>query len=118
MARGGLKTPPPHTLSLVVTRSHSDNNITLETKTTSNDNPHIPIEPVTPVPQGIDVQEIVRQSIIRTHSALARIRKPGRPVNEPLDFTNIQEQLQDIGLLQNPLGGNTTNPTVTLIPGA
>jgi hypothetical protein len=69
MARGGRKTPPPHTLTLVVMHSLSDNNVTLETTTTSNDNPDIPVEPVTPVPQGVDVQEIVRQSLIRTHSA-------------------------------------------------
>jgi hypothetical protein len=117
MAHGGRKTPPPHTRTPVVTRSHSDNNITLETKTTSNDNPDIPVEPVTPVPQGVDVQEIVRQSLIRTHSALARIRQPGRPLNQPLDFTDIQEQLQGTGLPENPLGGNTTNPTETPILG-
>jgi hypothetical protein len=118
MARGGRKTPPPHTRTHVVTRSHSDNNVTLETTTTSNDNPDIPVEPVTPVPQGVDVQEIVRQSLIRTHSALAHIRQPGRPLNQPLDFTDIQEQLQGTGLPENPLGGNTTNPTETLILGA
>jgi hypothetical protein len=72
---------------------------------------------VTPVPQGADVQEIVRQSLIRTHSALAHIRQPGRPLNQPLDFSDIREQLQGTGLPQNPLGGNTTNPTETLIPG-
>jgi hypothetical protein len=70
MARGGHKTPPPHTRSPVVMHSRSDNNITLETTTTSNDNPEIPIEPVTPVPQGADVQEIVHQSLIRTHSRM------------------------------------------------
>ena len=74
MAHGGRKTPPPHTRSPVITRSRSDNNVTLETTTTSNDNPEIPIEPVTPVPQGVDVQEIVCQSLIRMHSALAHIR--------------------------------------------
>jgi hypothetical protein len=71
MARGSRKTPPPHTRSPVVTRSHSDNNVTSETTTTSNENPEILVEPVTPNPQGADVQEIVRQSLIRTHSALA-----------------------------------------------
>jgi hypothetical protein len=70
MARGGSKTPPPHNRSPVVMCSHSDNNVTLETTITSNDNPGILIEPMTPVPQGDDVQEIVRQSLIRTHSAL------------------------------------------------
>jgi hypothetical protein len=53
--RGGRKTPP-HTHTPVVTCSRSDTNVTLETKTTSNDNPDIPVERVTPLPQGIDVQ--------------------------------------------------------------
>jgi len=60
MAHGGRNTPPPHTHAPIVMRSHSENNITLETTTTSNDNPDIYIEPVTPVPQGVDVQEIIR----------------------------------------------------------
>jgi hypothetical protein len=118
MERGGRKTPPPHTRSPVVTHSRSDNNVTFETTITSNENPKIPVEPVTPVPQGVDVQEIVRQSLIRTHSALARIRQPGRPLNQPLDFSDIREQLEGTGLLQNPLGEHTTNPTETLILGA
>jgi hypothetical protein len=86
MACGGRKTPPPHTRSPVIMRSHSDNNVTLETTTTSNDKLEIPIELVTPVPQGADVQEIVRQSLIRTHSALSRIKQPRRPLNQPIDF--------------------------------
>jgi hypothetical protein len=97
---------------------HSDTNVTLETTTTSNDKPDIPVEPVTPLPQGIDVEEIVRQSLIRTHSALSRIRQPGRKLNQPLDFTNLQEQLQGTSLPKNPLGGNTTNPTEAPILGA
>jgi hypothetical protein len=68
---------------------------------------------VTPAPQGADVQEIVRQSLIRTHSALARIRQPGRPLNQPLDFSDIREQLEGTGLLSNPLGDNTTDPIET-----
>jgi hypothetical protein len=52
------------------------------------------------------------------HSSLAHIRQPGRTLNQPLDFSDIREQIQGIGLPQNPLGGNTTNPTETLIPGA
>jgi hypothetical protein len=91
MACGGLKTPPPHTCSPVVTCSRSDNNVTLETKTTPINNPDILVEPVTPVPQGVDLQKIVRRSLIRTHSALAHIRQPGRPLNQPLDFTDIQQ---------------------------
>jgi hypothetical protein len=72
---------------------------------------------VTPVPQGVNVQEIVRQSLIRTHSSLAHIRQPGRPLNQPLDFTDIQQQIQGTGLPENPLGCNTTNPTETPILG-
>jgi hypothetical protein len=117
MARGGRKTPP-NNRSPVIMRSHSDTNVTLETTTTSNNTPDIPVEPVTPVPQGIDVQEIVRQSIIRTQSDLSRIRQPGRQLNQPLDFTNLQEQPQDTGLPGNPLGGNITNPAEALILGA
>ena len=55
MGCGRRKTPPPHTHSPVVMRSCSDNKITLEKTTTSNDNPEIPVELVTPAPQGVDV---------------------------------------------------------------
>jgi hypothetical protein len=113
MARGGRKTPPPHTHSPIVTRSHSDNNVTSQTTTTSNENPQITVEPVTPNPQGSDVQEIVRQSLLRTHGALARIRQPGRPLNQPLDFSDIREKLEGIGLLLNP-----TDPDHILTPAA
>ena len=54
MAHGGHKTPPPHTCTHVVTRSSLDNHVTLET-TASNDNLDIPVEPVTLVPQGVEV---------------------------------------------------------------
>jgi hypothetical protein len=91
MACGSRKTPPPHTHSPIVTRSHSDNNVTSQTTTTSNENPQITVEPVTPNPQGSDVQEIVRQSLLRTHGALARIRQPSRPLNQNLDFSDIKE---------------------------
>ena len=60
MACGGRKTPPPHTRSPIVMHSHSDNNVTLETTTTSNDNLEFPVEPVTPAAKGVSVQEIVR----------------------------------------------------------
>jgi type II secretory pathway component PulM len=86
MARGSRKTPPPHTRSPIVTRSHSDNNVTSQTTTTSNENPQITIEPVTPNPQGSDVQEIVRQSLLRTHSALAHIRQPGQATESTSRF--------------------------------
>jgi hypothetical protein len=65
MARGGHKTPPPHTCTPVVMRIHLENKVTFETKTMSNNNLEIPVEPVTPVPQGADAQESVHQSLIR-----------------------------------------------------
>jgi hypothetical protein len=68
---------------------------------------------VTPSPQGVDIQEVVRQSLIRTHSSLDHIRKPGRPLNQPLDSSDIQEKIEGTGLLSNPLGDNTTNPIET-----
>jgi hypothetical protein len=113
MARGGCKTLPPHTHSSVVTRSFSNNNVKLETTTTSNNNPQFLVEPVTPAPQGVDVQEIVHQSLIRKHYALAHIIQLGSPLNQPLDFSDIQEKLEGTTLLSNPLGDNTTNPTKT-----
>jgi hypothetical protein len=85
MACGGRKTPPPHTCSLFVTRIHLENNVMIEIKTTSNDNLEFHIEPMTPSPQGVGTQEIVHHSLVRTHSSLARIRQPGRPINQPFD---------------------------------
>jgi hypothetical protein len=82
----------------------------LETKTTSNENLDIPVEPTTPNPQGTDVQEIVRHSLIRKHSALDHIRQPGSSLNQPVDFSDIQEHLEGIGMLLNLSGDNTTNP--------
>jgi hypothetical protein len=52
------------------------------------------------------------------HSSLAHIKQPGRPLNQPLDFLDIREQLQRTGLLQNPLGDNTTNLIETPTLGA
>lgn len=117
MARGGRKTPP-NKRSPVVTHSHSETNVTLDPTTTSNTIHDILVESVTPVPQGIDIQEIIHQSIIRTQSALSQIRQPGRQLNQPLDFTNLQGQPQDTSLPENPLGGNITNPSEALILGA
>jgi hypothetical protein len=118
MARGGRKTPPNNHF-LVVMCSRSETNITIETTTTSNDNLDIPIEPVTPLPQGIDVQEIFCQTLIRTQSALYHIRQPGRHFNQPLDLKNIQEQFQGIGLPRSIVGtDNITNPAEALILGA
>jgi hypothetical protein len=74
MARGGRKTPPPPNRSVIVTRSHSNDKIPPQIATTSNGNPQITVESATPNPTGGDIQEIVRQSLIRTHSALARLR--------------------------------------------
>jgi hypothetical protein len=108
---------PPQTRTPVVTHSCSNTNFTLETTTTSNDTPDIPVEPVTPFPQGIDVQEIVCQSLVRTQSALSRIRQPSRQINQLLDVINLQEQLQSTGLPENLLGGNITNPTKAPILG-
>jgi hypothetical protein len=72
---------------------------------------------VTPVPQGIGVQEIVHQSLIRNQSVLSHIRQPDRQLNQPLDFTILQEQTQENGMHRNPLGGNITNPVEALIIG-
>ena len=73
MAQGGRKTPPPPNHSPIVTRSHSKDNIPPQTTTTSNDDLRITVEPVTPNPTGGDIQEIVHQSLLKTHSALARL---------------------------------------------
>jgi hypothetical protein len=112
MARGGRKTPPPPNLSPIVTRSHLNDNIPPQTTTTSNDDPQITVEPTTPNPTGGDIQEIVRQSVIRTHSALARLRQTNRPLDQPLDFSNIREQLRGTNLTVNP-----TDPILTPVAG-
>jgi hypothetical protein len=100
MARGSRKTSPPPNLSPIVTRSRSHDNIPLEIETTSIDDPQITVEPTTPNTTGGDIQEIVHQSLIKTHSALSRLRQPNCLWGQPLDFSDIKEQL----------GG--TNPTV------
>jgi hypothetical protein len=79
MARGSRKTPPPPNRSPIVTRIHSNDNIPPQTATTSTEDPQITVETTTPNPTGGDIQEIVRQSLIKTHSALARLRQPNRP---------------------------------------
>jgi hypothetical protein len=91
-----------------VTRSHSNEDIPTQTKTTSNDDPRITVEPTTPNPIGGDIQEIVRQSLIRAHSALAHLRQPNRPLDQPLDFSDIREQLGGTNLTVNP-----TDPILT-----
>jgi hypothetical protein len=102
MERGGRKTPPPPNHSPIVTRSLSNNNIPLQTTTTSTNDPQITVEPAIPNPTGGDIQEIVRQSLIKTHSALACLRQPNRVWGQPLDFSNIREQLGDTSLTMNP----------------
>ena len=71
------------------------------------------VEPVTPNSPGGDIQDIVRQSLIKTHSALARIRQPNRPLNQPLYFFDIREQLAGTDLTLDP-----TNPDHILTPAA
>jgi hypothetical protein len=102
MARGGRKNPPPPNQSPIVTGSHSNNNITLQTITTSTDDPQITVEPATPNPTGGDIQKIVRQSLIKTHSALARLRQPNHLWGQPLDFFDIREQLGGTDPTVNP----------------
>jgi hypothetical protein len=102
MARGGRKTPPPPNRSPIMTRIHSNDNIPLQTTTTSTDDAQITIEPATPNPTAGDIQEIVCQSLIKTHSALAHLRQPNRPWGQPLDFSDIREQLGDTNLTMNP----------------
>ena len=92
-----------------MTRSHSHDNIPLQTTTTSTGDSQITVEPTTPNPIGGDIQEIVRQSLIKTHSSLAHLRKPNRPWGQPLDFSDIREQLGDINLNVNPIDP-ITNP--------
>jgi hypothetical protein len=110
MARGSRKTPPPPNRSPIVTRSHSNDNIPLQTATTSTDDPQIIVQPTTPNPTGGDIQDIVHQSLIKTHSALARLRQPNRPWGQPLDFSYIREQLGGTDLTVNPTDPNL-NPT-------
>jgi hypothetical protein len=111
MARGSCKTPPPHTHSRIVTRSYFENKFTSQIVTTSNKNPQITVELVTPNPQGSSIQEIVFQTLLRTHSALAYIRQLGQPLNQPLDFSDIKEKLEGTGLLLNPIDPDHT-PTL------
>jgi hypothetical protein len=82
-----------------MTRSHSNDNIPPQTTTTSTDDPQITVEPATPNPTGGDIQEIVRQYLIKTHSALASLRRPNCTWGQPLDFYDIREQLGDTNLL-------------------
>jgi hypothetical protein len=90
----------------MVTRSHSNDKIPLQKTTTSTDDPQITVEPTTPNPTGGDIQEIVHQSLIKIDSALARLSQPNRPWGQPLDFSDIREQLGDTNLAVNPSDPN------------
>jgi hypothetical protein len=63
----------------------------------------ITVEPVTPNTMGGDIQQIVRQSLIRTHSAFTHLIQPNRPSDQPLDFSDIREQLGGTNLTLNPI---------------
>jgi hypothetical protein len=112
MARGGRKTTAPPNCSPILTKIHSQDNIPLQTTTTSTEDPQIIVEPATPNPTGSDIQEIIRQYLIKTHSALARLRQPNRSWGQPLEFYDIREQLGDNNLTANP-----TDPITNLAVG-
>jgi hypothetical protein len=106
MARGGRKTPPPPNRTPIVTRSRSQDNIPPQTTTTSTEDPQITVEPATPNPTGGDIQEIFRQSLIKSHKAFASLRQPHRPWSQPLDFSEVRDQLGDIDPTVNPTDSN------------
>jgi hypothetical protein len=101
MARGNCKTPAPPNHTPIVTRSCSQDNIPPQTATNSTEDPQITVEPTTPNPTGGDLQEIVCQSLLKTHSDLASLRQPNCQWGQPLEFSNIKEQLGDIDLTVN-----------------
>jgi hypothetical protein len=109
MARGGRKTPPPPNRTPIVTRSHSQDNIPPQTATTSTEDPQITVEPATPNPTGGDIQEIFRKSLIKSHKAFTSLRQPHCPWSQPLDFSEVRDQLGDIDPTVNPTDSNT-NP--------
>jgi hypothetical protein len=111
MARGGRKTPPPPNRTPIVTRSRSQDNIPPQTATTSTEYPQITVEPATPNPTGGDTQEIFRQSLIKSHKAFASLRQPHRPWSQPLDFSEVREQLGDLDPTVNPTDSNTNSAT-------
>jgi hypothetical protein len=92
-----------------VTRSRSQDNIPPQTTTTSTEEPQITVEPATPNPTGGDIQEIFRQSLIKSHKSFASLRQPHRPWGQHLDFSEVREQLGDIDPTVNPTDPNT-NP--------
>jgi hypothetical protein len=99
----------PPNRSPIVTRSCSFDSIPSQTATTSTEDPQITVEPATPNPTGGDIQEIFRQSLIKSHKAFASLRQPNHPWGQPLDFPEVREQLGDINLTVNPTDPNT-NP--------
>jgi hypothetical protein len=103
-----LLSPPNR--SPIVTRIHSFDSIPSQTTTTSTEDPQITVETATPNPTGCDIQEIFRQSLIRSHKAFASLRKPNHLWGQPLDFSEVREQLGDIDLTVNPTDPNN-NPT-------
>jgi hypothetical protein len=109
MARGGHKTPPPPNRTPIVTRSRSQDSIPPQTATTSTEDSQITVEPATPNRIGGDIQEIFRQSLIKSHKAFAILRQPHRPWSQPLDFSEVREKLGDINPTVNPTDPNT-NP--------
>ena len=92
-----------------MTRSRSFDSIPPQTTTTSTEDPQITVEPATPNRTGGDIQDIVCQSLIKIHSALAFLRQPNHPWGQPLDFSDIREQLGDTNLAVNPTDP-ITNP--------
>jgi hypothetical protein len=116
MAQGGHRNPP-NNHSPVMTCIHLEPNIIHDPTTMLETTPNILAKPVTPVPQGIDVQEIVRQSILNNQGALSRLKQSVGQLNRPLYFSNMKEQPLDIGLPNNTLGDNITNPFEELILG-
>jgi hypothetical protein len=106
MARGGRKNPPPPNRTPIVTRSRSQDNIPPQTTTTSTEDPQITVEPTTPNPTGGDIQEIFRQSLIKSHKSFASLRQTHRPWIQPLDFSEVRDQLGDIDPTVNPTDSN------------
>jgi hypothetical protein len=111
MARGGRKTPPPPNGSPIVTRSHSLDSIPSQTTTTSTKDLQVIVEPSSPNPTSGDIQELFRQSLIKSHKAFASLRQPNRLWGQPLDFSKVREHLGDIDLTVSPTDPNT-NPVV------
>jgi hypothetical protein len=73
---------------------------------------------MTLIPQGFVVQEIIcysRQSILRTQGALSRLKQTGRQLNQPLDFSNHQEDPLGTVLPDHTSVDTNTDPFEALI---